>query len=365
MKKVVIAIVCFLSVAYFASCNKQPVSDNSVPTIAFLNGENLTYQDVNLTNVKELSFGITAFSNEETNMKLSHFHLYCNDIVLVDSANLATTSFNYTFSETFNKSGKYAIVAKIYDEAGKVATTSLNVTIHIEPTIDFIHRVGYTFDDAEIGTGSNLLFEAKAASNDNTGENLSRFVFLHEEILKDINDKDSIVLLHADTIENIGATEYIYEYSYLFDSTGNYIITTTVYDELGESASKSINITVDAALEIEETTWVNMTTDTITGIDWFKNDTTLAYIRPESKVSLYAFDENVWDKVTTELTKKNAFSQAESFGSLDDYMISIENPENELGQVIGTKTSDGGYHLIRLIKSTVEDTNLSIYVEIK
>ena len=77
MKKLALALVCFASVAFFASCQK-PV-ENPEPTIAVMTGENFvtgTADDPTIINVTDenainLKYGFHAESNAETKKELS------------------------------------------------------------------------------------------------------------------------------------------------------------------------------------------------------------------------------------------------------------------------------------------------------
>ena len=77
MKKLVLALVCFASVAFFASCN--PVVENPEPTIAVMSAENYvngtaeapTIIDVNDPNAINLKYGFHVESNSQTKKQLA------------------------------------------------------------------------------------------------------------------------------------------------------------------------------------------------------------------------------------------------------------------------------------------------------
>jgi hypothetical protein len=133
MKKLALALVCFASVAFFASCTK-PV-DNPEPSIQIYteegyvqNGDIVDLED----DAVDVYFGFVVASNTETNKKLTSL------AVTVDDAEWETVEFDgetsYTYKDviayTFTRDeivGASSIKAVVTDEAGKTNTATIEI----------------------------------------------------------------------------------------------------------------------------------------------------------------------------------------------------------------------------------------------
>ena len=142
MKKVALALMCLVSVAFFASCNSEPT--NPEPSIAVMTGENFVYDGQTVDLGATYSIGFRAASNEQTKKELSKFNLnaslYEADGTLISSNDSTMTASgtefvfqnnNLVFEHTIREVvGKAVFTATITDVAGKVKSTTITVNIN-------------------------------------------------------------------------------------------------------------------------------------------------------------------------------------------------------------------------------------------
>lgn len=140
MKKLALALVCFASVAFMASCVK-PV-DNPEPTLALKTGENYVYDGQTIDIDTEYMLGFRAASNSQTLKELSTFKLGIRILELdgteIDNAdtlmNISGTEFVYDHVLNFTLSrelvGKAEITATVTDVDGKLCTTTINLNVN-------------------------------------------------------------------------------------------------------------------------------------------------------------------------------------------------------------------------------------------
>ena len=161
MKKLALALVCLVSVAFFASCEK-PV-ENPQPTIQVLQQEGyLQNGDVIDLSADTLYFGFTMASNNQTNKELAKltvnvetFDAENASIESTNWANVALTGTSYTYTDgiilnTRDIIGRAVITAIVTDAAGETATATIQVSLN-EAAQPLIAR---TFEWAR--RGSNL-----------------------------------------------------------------------------------------------------------------------------------------------------------------------------------------------------------------
>ena len=134
MKKLALALVCLVSVAFFASCD--PTITNPEPTIAILSDEGcLVGGEVIDMNVV-YSYGFIATSNTQTLKELSKFVVVCGSTTLCDTA-ISGTVFNYKGEIYFTNEDSRditpaEIVATVTDVAGNTATATIKFDINEE-----------------------------------------------------------------------------------------------------------------------------------------------------------------------------------------------------------------------------------------
>ena len=139
MKKLALALVCLVSVAFFASCQK-PV-EHPEPTIAFLVEEGYISSDVEISTGDTAMFCIKANSNALTNklLKSFYFQVFTGDERFDDTLfnDINQGTFEYAIGYIFEQPGVYTISAVATDADGYRAECRLNVNVNatLNPSI--------------------------------------------------------------------------------------------------------------------------------------------------------------------------------------------------------------------------------------
>ena len=150
MKKLALALVCFASVAFFASCTK-PV-ENPEPSIAVKTGENYVYDGQTVDIGQNYTLGFRAASNSQTMKELATFKLNVKFTTLDDTETKSYDSIinvsgtEYTFEQVLNFGltnneesrelvAKAIFTATITDVDGKMNSTTINLNIN-QPAVD-------------------------------------------------------------------------------------------------------------------------------------------------------------------------------------------------------------------------------------
>jgi hypothetical protein len=153
MKKLALALVCFASLAFFASCVKE-----GQPTIQVLNAEGYVQDGATVNTGEQIDFGFVMASSAVTNSQLATL------IVTVDGIGWDTIDLTgeteYTYRDYVEYQpekddilGTSVINAVVTDAAGQTATASITLTINqpatplISQTIDWSRR-GLTLESA-------------------------------------------------------------------------------------------------------------------------------------------------------------------------------------------------------------------------
>ena len=147
MKKLALALVCLVSVAFFASCNPE-----GQPTIQVLAEEGYV-QNGDVVNLgDEVNFGFVMSSAIETGSPLASLVIKIDDN---DPDTITLTGSTYTYRGTlvygFEKEeivGSSTIIATVYDAAGQSATASLTFDLN-QAAQDLIVR---TFEWYRLGS---------------------------------------------------------------------------------------------------------------------------------------------------------------------------------------------------------------------
>lgn len=151
MKKLVLALVCLVSVAFFASCN--PKVENPEPSISFLRGEGYISGDVELLTSDTAWFCIQANSNVETKKLLKSFNflVFSEDSRLYDTLiqdiNLGTYEFVTGFQ--FSTPGSYTVTGTVIDVDGCSAECRANITVEspLQPALISWVRTGANVEE--------------------------------------------------------------------------------------------------------------------------------------------------------------------------------------------------------------------------
>lgn len=138
MKKLVLALVCFASLAFFASCAKE-----GQPTIQVLNQEGFVKDGAVVDQNTNVYFGFVVASSPESKKELSKL------VVTIDGTKWAekdlTGMTEYTHIDTVYYEperdivGQSVIQAVVTDAAGQTATATITLSIN-EPALPLLTR---------------------------------------------------------------------------------------------------------------------------------------------------------------------------------------------------------------------------------
>lgn len=164
MKKLALALVCFASVAFMASCVKTV--EHPEPSIAVMTGEDYVYDGQTVDLNVNYKVGFHAASNSQTQKELASFNLaaslYELDGTLIESRDstyvISGTEYdhqeglNFNFTNTRDLVGKVSITGTITDVDGKRNSVTINlninqpaITLEIEP-INWV-KTGHNVQD--------------------------------------------------------------------------------------------------------------------------------------------------------------------------------------------------------------------------
>ena len=132
MKKLALALVCLIGVAFFTSCD--PKVENPEPSIAVLTGDNYLYDGQVIDLGVDYLFGFRVASNPETQKELAKLNVVCGETVLCDSV-ISGTEFVYEDMIYFVAKeiiGEAEITATVTDVAGEINTASIKLSINQE-----------------------------------------------------------------------------------------------------------------------------------------------------------------------------------------------------------------------------------------
>lgn len=143
MKKLALALMCFVSVAFFASCQKTV--ENPEPSIAIMTGENFVYDGQTIDLYQDYNLGFRAASNSQTKKELASFKLIGKVLDLDDTelytvdTTIALTGTEYVFQNTMNFGerelvGKVSFTATVTDVDGKSNSITIKLNVN-QPAI--------------------------------------------------------------------------------------------------------------------------------------------------------------------------------------------------------------------------------------
>lgn len=132
MKKLALALVCLVSVAFFASCDPEEVVTNPTIEVVATDGylQNNDIIDVNV----EYPIGFKAAS-PSNDVELSKFYIDINGVRMVDSV-ISGTTFTYDDVLSYDERDiidTLEIVATVVTE--KEASTSVSMTVYVNQTL--------------------------------------------------------------------------------------------------------------------------------------------------------------------------------------------------------------------------------------
>jgi len=140
MKKLALALVCLVSVAFFASCD--PKVENPEPSIAGINEEGYITDGQVIEAETPYMFGFRAASNAETQKDLAKFVISINGTTYCDSV-ISGKEFVYRDEIAFYPNndereiiGSAEIVATVTDAAGNTKSASIKIDVNKEDTLE-------------------------------------------------------------------------------------------------------------------------------------------------------------------------------------------------------------------------------------
>jgi hypothetical protein len=140
MKKLALALVCLVSVAFFASCD--PEITNPEPTIALITGENYVYDGQTIDVNTDYLFGVRAASNSQTGKELASFKLDLKILDMEDNVEYtqdttyAISGTEYVYQDTLGFTytrelvGKVEITATAIDADGKSCHVTIKLNVN-------------------------------------------------------------------------------------------------------------------------------------------------------------------------------------------------------------------------------------------
>ena len=137
MKKFALALLCIVSVAFFASCNKDDDKEAGTPTINFVQGEGYISSDDTIEANTPFMIGIQAKSDESTKELLTDCRILitCGEETVYDTlvSNINQEQYNYDNSFTFEE-GTFTVTATVRNTAGNTAECSMTITSVVTDT---------------------------------------------------------------------------------------------------------------------------------------------------------------------------------------------------------------------------------------
>lgn len=135
MKKLALALVCLVSIAFFASCDPE-VPQNPEPTITAITEEGYLANGQVIDMEVEYDYGFVAASNPQTQVELSKLTVVCGETVLCDTA-ISGTEFTFRGSIYFTNSDnrdlyEAEIIATVTDAKGYVNKASIAFSVNEE-----------------------------------------------------------------------------------------------------------------------------------------------------------------------------------------------------------------------------------------
>ena len=139
MKKLALALVCLMGVAFLSSCD--PVVENPEPSIAIIAEEGYLYDGQVIEMGVSYPFGFFATSNVQTGKELAKLVITCNGDVICDSV-ISGSTFTYRDEIYFTDEedsreivGSAEFIATVTDAAGQVKKASFKVDVNKEDNL--------------------------------------------------------------------------------------------------------------------------------------------------------------------------------------------------------------------------------------
>jgi len=231
MKKLALALVCLVSVAFFASCD--PEITNPEPTIALITGENYVYDGQTIDVNTDYLYGVRAASNSQTGKELASFKFELkimnmdDQVEYTQDTTYAISGTEYVYQDTLgftytrNLVGKVEITATAIDVDGKSCHVTINLNVN-QPAQPLIARTfEWRRDNGADGAGLDA-FGLEWKSN---------------------NSKETYAVIKPVA----GAVLYRFEDSQVWENTNTDVEKAALFSELGEGIAQFKEISTTAA----------------------------------------------------------------------------------------------------------------------
>ena len=237
MKKLALALVCLVSVAFFASCQK-PI-ENPEPTIAFMAGDDCISTDAEISTGETAWFDIKAAANTQTNklLKSFYFQVYVGDERIDDTlfSDINQASFDYFIGYEFEDAGVYTISATVTDADGYSAQCQLDLTVFVSDSPLLTRTFTWNRHGGADATGLEE-FGLKWTSNGK--EDFARITPLNgvtmfefdPEVWDNVNTANELTALFNTAIESGSAITLFNKVSAWASHEYNYVIGTIMQD---------------------------------------------------------------------------------------------------------------------------------------
>ena len=230
-----------------------------------------------------------------------------------------------------------------------------------EPSIAVVTGDNYIYDGQTIDLYQDYNLGFRVASNSQTLKELAKFQL--ETRFCEI-DEESRPEVIDDTIVTLSGTEYVYQDVVNFVQAkagiiGKIEFVAIVTDVDGKTNTKTVTVNLNLAedpLAVADFEWYRLGNEQTGlaeyGLKWETNaKSPFAQIKPMDGVILYKFESSVWDEITFESEKIAKFSDGATTASV--YSNVDVNTGAQYDDVIGTRTTDGKYHLIHVTSSRI------------
>ena len=216
MKKLALALVCLVSVAFFASCDPENIIQNPEPSIATIVADGYLYDGQIVEADQMYPYGFRVASNAQTQKELSKLLITCNGQTLCDTA-ISGTEFTYRGEIAFypNKDGREIvgeaeILATVTDVAGKQNFASITVAVNKEETLEVTDlewiRTGNVVEEATAtkmailglqwtGSYRDIMATIKPLTD-------AKLYVLDESVFETVNTETELAVLFSDLLEN-------------------------------------------------------------------------------------------------------------------------------------------------------------------
>ena len=155
MKKLALALVCLVSVAFLASCG-DPTVKNPEPQISIISEPGYLVGNQVVEADEVYPFGFMAFSSTETMKELAKMVIVCGETTICDTA-ISGNEFYYRGEIYFNATiakeivGSAEIVATVTDVAGETNTATIKVDVNAELALEVVELDWYRLGNTQSG----------------------------------------------------------------------------------------------------------------------------------------------------------------------------------------------------------------------